>query len=250
MIINGKRLTHGGSSKGCSKLWRSVWSLEIPPRIKLFAWRICRGVLPCGGNIAKRLTLSDMRCSICGFVEESDIHALLECSLAAQIWESSCFDQDYVEAAGKRLEAEAFGDFVAVLWECWNARNRFIFRSPDQNLAVLSDRAISFIKAYREFLVKEEIQKVTHPCTWHPPPMGMLKLNVDTGSMRTAGGSWGFVVLNGEGDIVLAGCKQSSRFLGSEIEEAKACLFGLQCAKEADFDNLIIEGDCLPLIQN
>ena len=151
-------------------------------------------------------------------MEESDIHALLECPLGAQIWESSCFDQglwnskfrslaDCVEAAGKCLEAEMFGDFVAVLWEYWNARNRYIFRSLDQNLAVLTDRALSFVKAYREFLVKEEIQKVTHPCTWHPPPMGMLKLNFDAGSMRAAGGGWGFVVRNKEGDIALAGCK-------------------------------------------
>ena len=37
--------------------------------------------------------------------------------------------------------------------------------------------------------------------------------------------------------------------MGPEIEEANACLFGLQCAKEASLDNLIVEGDCLPLNQ-
>ena len=59
-------------------------------------------------------------------LEEFDTHALLKFPLAAQICESSCFDQDLwngkfrsladcVEAIGKCLEAEVLCDFVAVL---------------------------------------------------------------------------------------------------------------------------------------
>ncbi|KAJ8437290.1 hypothetical protein Cgig2_006394 [Carnegiea gigantea] len=149
MIMNGKRLTHGGSSKVYVVLWKSLTPMPF-------------------SNVP-----------------------------AAQIWEPSCFDQD-----------------------AWNG----VF-GEGGNL------------------------EVTHTCTWHPPPMGMLKLNFDVRSMRAAGGGWGFVVHNGDGDIVLAGCKQSSRFLGPEIEEAKAYLFGLQYAKEVGLNNLIVEGNCLPLIQ-
>lgn len=38
-------------------------------------------------------------------------------------------------------------------------------------------------------------------------------------------------------------------FANAEIEEARACLFGIQAVGEAGYDNLIIEGDCLQLIQ-
>jgi len=54
---------------------------------------------------------------------------------------------------------------------------------------------------------------------------------------------------NGNSDIVLTGCKKSTRFFSRKIEEAKASLFGLQCAKELGLDNLIVKVDCLPLIQ-
>ena len=51
------------------------------------------------------------------------------------------------------------------------------------------------------------------------------------------------------GDMVLAGVQQGPRFAGAEVEEARACLFGLKQAIEAGLTSLVIEGDSLSLIQ-
>ena len=41
-------------------------------------------------------------------------------------------------------------EFVAVHWEIWNARNRFLFGSADRDVTKLGDKAISFVRSYRE----------------------------------------------------------------------------------------------------
>lgn len=106
------------------------------------------------------------------------------------------------------------GEFVAVLWECWNARNRFIFKTLDENLSMLSTRAISFVRNYRTMRAREGIQHEPLPAIWKPPVSGILKLNFDGGKIGEHDWGWGFVIHNQDGDIVLAGSKQGVGFAG------------------------------------
>jgi len=51
--INMSKCTALGSSSRPSRgVWRTVWSLRIPPCLKLFGWRLCKGIIPYGYNIA------------------------------------------------------------------------------------------------------------------------------------------------------------------------------------------------------
>ena len=58
---------------------------------------------------------------------------------------------------------------------------------------------------------------------------------------------WGFATRNGNGAIVLAGCKTRHELEGPEIEESRACFLGLQRANKVDLDNIIVKSDCLLL---
>jgi len=51
------------------------------------------------------------------------------------------------------------------------------------------------------------------------------------------------------GNIILAGSKLSQGFGGATVEEARACLYGLRNAHAHGCRNIIIESDCLQLIQ-
>ncbi|KAJ8421550.1 hypothetical protein Cgig2_017397 [Carnegiea gigantea] len=73
--------------------------------------------------------------------------------------------------------------FVAVAWQIWNARNRFIFKRPDDNLSRLSRRAIEFVVGYREAKDKAEGRRVQQRTIWRPPLASVLKLNFDGGKM-------------------------------------------------------------------
>jgi len=43
--------------------------------------------------------------------------------------------------------------------------------------------------------------------------------------------------------------KQRANFVNAKVEEARACLFALKNTLEAEHDGLIVEGDCLQLVQ-
>ena len=72
-------------------LWRRIWKMDVPPRIRLFGWRIGPGVLPTRSNFASRIPGFDMRCALCGHLEDNDVHALFECPMAVEIWKESSF---------------------------------------------------------------------------------------------------------------------------------------------------------------
>ncbi|KAJ8435145.1 hypothetical protein Cgig2_018973 [Carnegiea gigantea] len=182
--------------------------------------------------------------------EESNIHCLLECPLARCIWESSAIDRqlwddrfrtvrDCVELTAKRLDANEIGEFVAILWECWNAQNPFLFGKLDQRLDVLSHWARSFVHSCRETKLRSDGVKGTHPCILGPPQIGILKLNFDGSKIGIRAG----------GDIVQAGAKQGQGFARPEVEEARSYLFALQQAKDFGHTDIIVEGDCLGLVQ-
>lgn len=260
VIVSDRFCASGSSPEDSKKIWKLLWSMNIPPRIKRFGWRLCRGILPTSVGLSRRVTNLSMRCSICGHPEEDDIHALFECPLAESIWSCSEFERklwachfrsarDCVEGAMKSLNQESLGNFLAILWKCWEAQNRFIFTSSDINFALLCEQAISFVKQYREHKMVAEAKIPKHQEKWRPPPAGVYKLNFDGGRIGDSGWSWGFVLRNDVGDIILAGTKSGSGFAGPLVEEARACLFGLRCAYEWGARNIIIEGDSLGLIQ-
>ncbi|KAJ8435037.1 LOW QUALITY PROTEIN: hypothetical protein Cgig2_027246 [Carnegiea gigantea] len=211
MIVEDSLVVDGSSSCPQQNVWRSVRSLCLPPCIKLFAWRIWKGILPTGCNIAPPLPSRNIDCSICGNHLENGTHALLKYPLALQVLEGGGLDrrlwatrvqniEDCVVRALRMANLEVVGDFIDTLWEIWNTRNHFIFHKPDQNLEALSNKAISYVKS---------------------------------------SASGGFVIRNHLGDV-LAGAEQGSGFPGPTVEEALACLLGLHCARKAGSDNVMI----------
>ena len=252
-----KASASAGTGKAC---WRLIWALDVPPRIKIFAWKVGVQALATKTNLATRIPTVDMRCDICGAVEESNVHILFLCPLAREIWSGSGFDEelwdgdgpnawDVVARVANVLSADRVAEFVAVMWECWNSRNRFIFGQQDCWRGGLAQRAINFVHEFRA--MKEQGQRCSmleDQSIWEPPSEGLLKVNFDAGMFPGAGGGWGFTICDKDGDIVLAGVSQKMGYNGAELEEAGACLFALKQALAHGFRNLVIEGDCLALI--
>ncbi|KAJ8452986.1 hypothetical protein Cgig2_014749 [Carnegiea gigantea] len=261
MIVSERASNEGSPSTHNAKLWRALWECNIPPRIKLFGWRACVGSLPSSHRILTRVPGFAMSCSVCDHAEDTPTHAVLECPLAIEVWSGSGLDEslwaskyrtfmDCIVQAMQLLSEDSFGDFLAIMWECWNARNRFIFGTPESNLSILGKRALSFVRSYR---LHHEATALTHgtvhPFAWTPPPPGYVKLNFDGDIISETIARWGFVIRDHNDNILLAGTKHQPGHADASIEEARACLHGLTCAHNHGVRNIIIEGDCLHLIE-
>ncbi|KAJ8431184.1 hypothetical protein Cgig2_010216 [Carnegiea gigantea] len=215
-LIRERRSQDGASSSRCDTgFWRKIWSMNVPPRIRPYAWRVCNNVLASRANIIRRLEHFD---ASCGFSIELDVHVLLECPLAVQIWECSKFQPaiweprhpsllDCLSSIMRKVDWESLAEFVAVLWECWHARNKFIFQSPDHNPWCFSERKLRLFTA----IVRLE----------------EVRLGWECGIRR----------------------KQGKESIGLEVEEKTACLYTMQMPRAAGYGQVIMEGDCLVLIE-
>jgi len=119
-------------------------------------------------NLAIKVPAVDMRCDICEAVEESDVHFLFSCPLAREVWSGSDFEDalwqgggptalDMVAKAVNVLSVDRLAEFVDVMWESWNSRNRFIFGKQDGWRGGLAQRAINFVHDFRA--MKEKAQE-------------------------------------------------------------------------------------------
>ena len=69
-----------------SGLWKKIWSLEVPSKIKNFVWRACREVLPVKANLCRRRIIPEGRCEICRTGEEICSHAIFFCVDVQVMW--------------------------------------------------------------------------------------------------------------------------------------------------------------------
>ncbi|KAJ8444399.1 hypothetical protein Cgig2_026603 [Carnegiea gigantea] len=98
------------------------------------------------------------------------VHSVLEKGEACTTWLSkwnnksfgNCLEDCLYKARGD-LGADAFGDFVTILWEIWNAGNRFVFAHRDHNPTTLSKQALAFVKHFRHIREHESTLSASHP---------------------------------------------------------------------------------------
>ena len=69
------------------RLWKKVWHLNIPSKIKIFAWRAFVDALPTMVNLRKRGIGENDFCPCCGREVESIFHTIIKCEVAKRVWD-------------------------------------------------------------------------------------------------------------------------------------------------------------------
>ena len=83
--------TMGDCSNGlvCKKIWKALWHLNVPQKIKHFAWRAGRDILATKMNLAKQKIAPSGTCELCRKEEETVSHLLWFCDHAKGVWTTS-----------------------------------------------------------------------------------------------------------------------------------------------------------------
>jgi len=50
---------------GDRKLWSNIWTCDVPPKVRIFAWKLRRDILPTKGNKCKRRLDASPVCDLC-----------------------------------------------------------------------------------------------------------------------------------------------------------------------------------------
>ncbi|KAL0415513.1 UNVERIFIED_CONTAM: hypothetical protein Slati_3383200 [Sesamum latifolium] len=113
--------------------WSSLWKSRVPPKVKVFMWRLCMEALPTLDRLARRKQDIDVCCGACGGAAESSRHVLLECTVARQFWAMSqipwryifnwpCSAIDWVTQVGKPVRGGEKDYFFMFYWTLWKLR--------------------------------------------------------------------------------------------------------------------------------
>ena len=67
-------------------VWKGLWKLKIPSKVKIFAWRALHSILPLNGILAIRHIPVSGACTTCHQAAEDVLHLLFTCPAAQEIW--------------------------------------------------------------------------------------------------------------------------------------------------------------------
>ncbi|KAH9723192.1 reverse transcriptase domain-containing protein [Citrus sinensis] len=247
------------------KYWSSLWTLELPEKLKIFMWRASNNLLPSAENLWKRKVVEEPTCKRCNLRVETISHALLECKAARKIWLQSLFPAPRLEAnsqdifstlqnMAKELRKSDLELMVALCWSAWYARNKCIFDGREINPIISAAKAESVLSAFQRVRKPQQahisISLKEKQQAWLPPPQNVFKVNVDAAlNSKNLSAGVGAVIRDSNEKIVAAGVNQNLLQGSASLAEAEAVLWGLQLARKADVSSLMIKSDCLEVVQ-
>lgn len=76
----------GSSFRPNPNLWKTIWKLKVPNKIRNFWWRVCKDSLASKENLYKRKCAPSNLCPLCHLHVESTDHILFSCSWVRAVW--------------------------------------------------------------------------------------------------------------------------------------------------------------------
>ncbi|GMY19031.1 putative ribonuclease h protein [Fagus crenata] len=70
-------------------LWKKLWSVQVPQKIKVFMWKACSNIFPTCTMLFDRNIGSNFSCSVCGEEAETRDHIFMECQTAITAWRAN-----------------------------------------------------------------------------------------------------------------------------------------------------------------
>ena len=149
------------------RLWKKIWEMRAPPKVKNFLWRACRFALPTKQSLMRRKILEDPTCERCKNAVEDPLHALWLCPELDVVWSDQSMWRFQYEVGfvtvkelllwmideGKSLELLAF-----TAWGVWNQRNKTRLMLQSSPLHQVAAHARSSLVQYRTNLQVSEVQ--------------------------------------------------------------------------------------------
>ena len=246
-------LDEGECSTGDSRnpLWKKLWHLSIPPKVRIFAWRICLNALPTLVNLQSKGVVNCDICPACGKEPETISHVFVNCEVAKRVWRCwlDCSlvvlnaNMDIVDIALEILDSGSSSDlefFFGAAWAIWSSS-----QIPDH----IWSFAKKFILESRSALSANSQNLSRQEGRWCAAPLGVFKINVDGATSESGkNSSVGVVIHDAASNIIATCCKYlQGRYLVEEVEGlAMEC--GLLLAKEQMLSQIILESNSIAAV--
>ena len=215
----------------CKHVWRKLWHLTLPAKVKIFAWRVCVNGLPTMEAINYRGISQSKTCPVCRNEVESLDHALLHCPFSASIWclwpkkplstlgikkpflDSTIFIISHATSQDLKL-------LFPMAWAIWYNKNRIVHKGCRLLLNQMWQLAKNSVDNFVYSATWDLSQPRALPTSWVPPSPIIHKINVDGASSELESFlSVGIVIKDCLGQVVAALCKPLQARFPAELTE-------------------------------
>ena len=140
-------------------IWKLVWSLSVPNKVKNFLWRVCKEALPVKRNLRRRKIIEEDTCDHCKSSAESEFHALWECSALTSVWNSvpelRLHHDQNVHTVSELIklihdERKDVNLLAMILWIVWYRRNKLKTTNEDYLVSQVSTNAKQALTEYHQ----------------------------------------------------------------------------------------------------
>jgi ribonuclease HI len=249
-----------------AKLWKKVWKIQAPNKMKIVLWRMIHDCLPTGQQLTHRRIPADDRCFFCGKLERVE-HLFLLCPFARDVWKT-VKEQFFLKLHRKDLinlkqwihaylqrENDTNATILAVTcWHVWEARNDTRNGATQLHPVSVASKVLAYVDMIQKFMVKPKgsgrSESAAVAPRWTPPPRDWVCVNVDAALFQAEQRmGWGAVLRDHDGNFLLSCSEGLAGFPPPEMAEAIAVRRALTVSKERGFTKIVLVSDCLSLIQ-
>ena len=154
-----KVLMEGAAAVTQEDCFAKLWSIKVPSKIAIFAWRLIRDRLPTRHKLQRRqVQVADTSCPLCRVEEENAGHLFFHCSKIQPLWWEAMSWINIKGAApltpkmnfNQHMGLQADGVrsnrwqcwWMALTWSIWKTRNSIVFSNGSFNANKLFEDAV------------------------------------------------------------------------------------------------------------
>nr|POE78573.1 putative ribonuclease h protein [Quercus suber] len=236
------------------RIWKGVWSLRVPNRVKTLVWRVGLDSLPSRANLKKRKFVSDDLCRDCKLKSETILHGLWSCSALSPVWTpkfawllektKTCMSMlDIIQCCQDHGDSTDL--FAMIISHLWTRRNKLRVGECvvplEKIVGLATDSLLEFQRAQSS---PQSSPKSVSSSRWSPPPLGWAKVNFNGAMFKDKNlAGLGGVIRNDKGLIMAAFTHTIPLPTSVEMVEVLAARTALSLAKDLCLNKVQLEGD-------
>lgn len=170
---------------------RRLWGAEVPPKVRVFAWRLYHAALPVMENLHARHMVVERPCFRCKRENQRVSHAIRSCFYVTEVWShvwnlfvhdeaNRGVDLDLVDDLDHEKDEDWFHLGMFTSWAIWGARNKALYDEKDSRPFDKASFAFSYFKEFARSREAVMINMAREPPRCKPPTNACVKINFDT----------------------------------------------------------------------
>ncbi|KAK8691665.1 hypothetical protein V6N13_075165 [Hibiscus sabdariffa] len=229
-------LKHGSLDEWLGRFFKSLWSLDLTPKIRIFVWRMIQNYCPTFSNLHIRRINTNLHCLLCGSAPETNVHLLRDCSFVNGVCAglginltAPSANQDWLKWLADFFVSLGMHLRRTLIIIYWVASNKHLHENSTQSIQGL----INSVRVYLHEIagltssVSAPLAEVRND-RWSPPGHNVFKVNFDASFNSLQHSSVSGIIIRDENGMTMAASSYPHCFVADpESAEALSCLQAL-----------------------